>query len=183
MSNPTLEELTGPEFASAVESLPLDELRRRRTACQDAEEALSLQRRLVQGRLDIVQADLYRRSGGSDDEVANLVASLPDILVEHGDRHLGPGRLTSVESGSIALGADFEKLVDRLDEIVDGAKLSSLDSYDESDVRRIADELDELERGISVKRHQLHKHIDRFQEEVVRRYKTGEASVEGLLGS
>lgn len=182
MSKP-LEQLTDPAFVEDAQSLTLEEVRARRGACQDAEEALSLQRRLVQGRLDIVQAELYRRAGGGTEaDVSKLVESLPDILIEHGDRHLGPGRLTSLEKET-KLGDDFDELVRRLDEIVDGARLSNLSSADDESVREIANQLDELEKGISKNRHQLHKHIDVLQEEVVRRYKTGEASVDKLLGS
>ena len=182
MSNLSLDELTDPTYAADVTSLTLEEVRRRRGACQDAEEALSLHRRLVQGRLDIVQADLYRRAGGGlGEDAASLVAALPDILVEHGDRHLGPGRLTSVDTNETQLGPDFDELTAKIESIVDGAKLSNLDKLEESEVRNMADQLDDLEKSISGNRHQLHNHIDRFQEEIVRRYKSGEASVDGLL--
>lgn len=182
MSTP-IEQLIDPDFVGDLRSLSLDEIRRRRGQCQDAEEALSFQRRLVQGRLDIVQADLYRRSGERELTTAELVESLPDILVEHGDRHLGPGRLTSVDTDKTQLGDDFDELAGRLDRIVDGARLSKLADEEESTVRRMADELDQLERAISGQRHKLHHHIDQFQAEMVRRYKSGEASVEGLLDS
>ena len=182
MSTP-IEELVDPEFVGDLQSLSLDEIRLRRGKCQDAEEALSFQRRMVQGRLDIVQADLYRRTGSGHMDVADLVQSLPDILVEHGDRHLGPGRLTSVDTNKTQFGDDFEDFSRRLDEIVSGARLSELAEEDEATVRSMADDLDQLERAISKNRHKLHAHIDLFQAEIVRRYKSGEESVEGLLGS
>lgn len=183
MSTPGTEELTNPEFIQNLANLPIEEVRRRRGLCQDAEEALSLRRRLVQGRLDIVQAELYRRAGGgSAADVSKLVEALPNILVEHGDRHLGPGRLTSLGHETTDLGPDFDVFLSELDKIVDGAKLSDLSGESDADVKSIADQLDEKERGISQQRHQLHRHIDAFQEEIVRRYKSGEASVDTLLG-
>jgi hypothetical protein len=179
----SIEQLIDPAFVQDLPALPLDEVRARRGRCQDAEEALSLRRRLVQGRLDIVQAELYRRTGGgSDDQVKTLVEQLPSILVEHGDRHLGPGRLTSVDTSVSNLGSNFDAFEADLDRIVDGARLSSLKGEDETQLRDIADRLDVFERMISGQRHALHRHIDLFQEEIVRRYKTGEASVDGLLG-
>lgn len=181
MAAPSVEALTDPQFVVEVGELVLAEVRRRRGQCQDAEETLSFRRRLVQGRLDIVQAELFRRAGGQIDGAPDLVQSLPDILVEHGDRHLGPGRLTSLGADTADLGADFDDFAARLDGIVDGARLSELDQESEESLRRAADELDELERGISAQRHRLHAHIDRFQEEIVRRYKSGEASVDSLL--
>src|SRR4051812_28024885 len=153
-SSSSIDQLIDPAFVAERGSLELDEIRRRRAACQDAEEALSLHRRLVQGRLDIIQAELYRRSGGAEADVEKLIADLPDILVEHGDRHLGPGRLTSVDSEP-ALGPGFDDLVDHLDHIVDGAKLCNLVAESEDDLRRMAEELDSIERSISSRRHAL----------------------------
>jgi hypothetical protein len=182
MSTPSVEELTDPEFVKDLRSLPIEEVRRRRGLCQDAEESSSLCRRLVQGRLDIVQAELLRRAGGgSAADVTQLVESLPGILGDRGDRHLGPGRLTSLGRDEADWGTDFDAFAARLDRIIDGTKLAELSERDEADVRNIADQLDALERDISGQRHQLHKHIDAFQEEIVRRYKSGEASVDALL--
>ncbi len=178
----TIEQLVDPAFVEDRASLSIEEVRRRRSACQDAEEALSLHRRLVQGRLDIVQAELLRRTGG-EAASTDLVGDLPDILVEHGDRHLGPGRLTSVNAEKTTLGADFDALTTELDRLVDGARLSNLPAEDGQSLLRIAEGLDSLERSISQQRHKLHRHIDFFQEEIVRRYKTGEASVDSLLES
>jgi hypothetical protein len=183
MSTSSIEQLTNPDFVKDLTSLPLAEIRSRRTRCQDAEETLSLERRLVQGRLDIVQAELYRRAGGANEsDVASLVESLPDILVERGDRHLGPGRLTSLEGDSQELGAEFEAFSATLNAIVDGGRLSDLGKESEEDLRSIADRLDGMERDVSANRHKLHAHIDRLQEEVVRRYKSGDATVDSLLG-
>jgi hypothetical protein len=183
MSSSSIEQLADPNFVTDLAALPLTEIRSRRTRCQDAEELLSLERRLVQGRLDIIQAELYRRAGGgSESDVASLVESLPDILVERGDRHLGPGRLTSLEAENPELGADFEAFSDSLDNVIDGGRLSKLGKEDEAALRSIADQLDEIEREVSGNRHKLHGHIDRLQEEVVRRYKSGDANVDSLLG-
>jgi tetrahydromethanopterin S-methyltransferase subunit G len=184
MSIPSVEQLTNPEYVNGLTGLALDEVRKRRSLCQSAEEVLSFRRRMVQGRLDIVQAELYRRAGnGTAEDVASLVASLPEILVERGDRHLGPGRLTSLGDDSANLGEDYETFEGTLDRVFDGAKLATLAEIDENQLRNVAEQLDELERSISGERHALHKHIDKFQEEIVRRYKAGEASVEGLLNS
>ncbi len=177
-----IEQLTDPNFVANLPELPLEELRSRRARCQDAEEALSLQRRLAQGRLDIVQAELLRRAGGgTDSDVAALVDSLPDILTEHGDRHLGPGRLTSIETDTQALSEVFEEFSATLDEIVGAGRLSKLGDEDEATLHQMADKLDSVEREVSQQRHRLHTHIDKLQEEVVRRYKSGDATVDSLL--
>lgn len=184
MATTPIEQLTTPSFVDDLGSLPIEEIRRRRGLCQTAEEVLSFRRRLVQGRLDIVQAELYRRTGnGSAADVAGLVDSLPEILVERGDRHLGPGRLTSLDTNDVNLGDDFTQFESNLESVISTTKLTDLSGETDESVRAVADQLDQMERAISADRHSLHKHIDLFQEEVVRRYKTGQASVDGLLGS
>ncbi len=185
MDTYSIEELTSPTFLEGLADFSLEEIRSRRGECQATEESLSLRRRIIQGRLDIVQSDLCTRTGdvaaGRPHRAANLVEELPEILLEHGDRHLGPGRLTSLDPDGERLGEGFEEFIAELDGVADGKTLSGLSEMDEASVRSIADELDRREREVSRQRHQLHHNIDRLQEEIVRRYKTGEASVDGLL--
>lgn len=186
MAYKTIDELTDPTFVEGLTNLPLSEIRSRRSACQDAEEVLSLRRRLVQGRLDIVHADLDRRAGQVGSKHENVVDELSQILIDRGERQVGSGsagvgRLSRLDVGETQLGEGFEQFIHDLDRVVDGNTLSSLKERDESSVRAIAEELNQRERALSQTRLKLHRHIDSLQEEVVRRYKTGEASVDGLL--
>ena len=162
---------------SALERLPMEEVRARRATANDEEAAMSYLRRMVQGRLDIVHADLIRRdAGGAPTDMASLVDRLPEIL---GDRVRTPrngGRLTSVELPSPSQEAQAE-----LDAVVDAARLASLPDMGDAEVRDIAERLTELERSISARRAELHRRIDVLQAEIVRRYKTGEAGVDSLL--
>ena len=147
-----------------------------RDDCQAAEEALSYVRRIVQARLDIVAAELDRRSkGGEPADVATLVEKLPEIL---GRQVVGPGlgRLST----SMAPPEDAE-LVAEVDAVADTARLSDLASATDDDVRALAGRLGELESDVSARRRALHERIDTLQAELVRRYKSGEASVESLL--
>ena len=180
MSKPSVEQLVDPSFVGDLQSLDLDEIRRRRELCQDAEDSLSLQRRLVQGRLDIVQSELDVRAGGKPRP--DLVESLPEILGEHSDRMPGPGRMLSTMPPDQAV-PDLEELAKRIDEIVGAARLSELSGETDESLRSMVTELGEIEHDLSGKRHQLHTHIDAIQAEIIRRYKSGEASVEGLLES
>ena len=75
----------------------MDELRARRLECQTLEVALSYQRRMAQGRLDIVGAERTRRAGGAsapDPEAGTdeLVEQLSGILADRG-RAPGLGRM------------------------------------------------------------------------------------------
>ena len=169
-----IERLLDPDFVAGLRDLSMDDLRARRTECQEVEVGLSYLRRVVQGRLDIVFADLQRRAGGEPADLATLVNQLPGILGEHA-RPAGYGRLPTLEIGE----GDVD--LTEVDAVADTTRLSSLPDMDEGDVRALADALGELERQTSDQRRLLHERLDVLQEEIVRRYKEGEASVDSLL--
>jgi hypothetical protein len=78
--------------------------------------------------------------------------------------------------------ADVDQdVLGQLDAIVDADRLVNLPSLEDEALRAVIDALISLERDVSAKRRALHEVIDRLQEELVRRYKTGEATVDGLL--
>jgi hypothetical protein len=153
----------------------MEELRAKRAECQEVEVALSYLRRLLQGRLDIVLADLQRRAGGGPGDLASLIEQLPEILGEH-SRPPGLGRLPSLLAPS-----DVDELTEEADALADPGRLSALPEMSDVDVRAIADSIGELEQRTSQQRKQLFDRIDQLQEEIVRRYKEGEASVDSLL--
>jgi hypothetical protein len=71
-----IDRVLDPGFTEGVDRLGLPELRARR---EEAEETdVSYLRRLLQGRLDILRAELVRRSAGADQDVAGLPAILSD---------------------------------------------------------------------------------------------------------
>ena len=65
--------------------------------------------------------------------------------------------------------------------MADASRLAALPEMSEDEVRAMADALGELEQRTSQQRKQLFERIDLLQEEIVRRYKEGEASVDSLL--
>src|SRR5690606_19399725 len=64
--DPKLEQLTAPAYLAGLTDVPLERVRAMRAECQAVENALSYVRRLAQGRLDIVGAELERRREGGD---------------------------------------------------------------------------------------------------------------------
>ncbi|MDP9070608.1 MAG: aerial mycelium formation protein, partial [Actinomycetota bacterium] len=86
-----LDRLLAEDYLEGLERLPLPELRRRKAECQEVEVAVSYLRRLVQGRLDIVEVDLRRRAGGEPADLSDVVDRLPQILAGAG-RPDGGGR-------------------------------------------------------------------------------------------
>src|SRR5215204_2162151 len=87
--DPRLANVTAPTYLAGLTSLPIERVRAMRTECQALENALSYIRRLAQGRLDIVGAELERRrAGGEPHDLSELIGRLPDILA---DRTQGAG--------------------------------------------------------------------------------------------
>jgi hypothetical protein len=172
-----LDRLVAPTDSGPLPELTLPQLRARRAELQGIESALSYVRRLVQGRLDIVLDERQHRAvgeGGRD--VAALVADLPKILSEH---VTGGGRGALPE---VALPpGDLDEIVTVVDHVIDAARLSSVTELSDAALDDAASALTALERRVSQHRRALHTGIDAVQEEIVRRYKTGEASVDALL--
>ena len=61
-----LDDLLDPGYLGDLTARTMDEVRRMRAECQEVETGLSLLRRLVQGRLDIVGLELARRAEGGE---------------------------------------------------------------------------------------------------------------------
>ncbi len=155
-------------------ALTLDEVRARRQGCQDVETQVSYVRRLAQGRLDIVRHEQARRvsGGASGDIVAELTEALAD-------------RITSAGSGHVAAELTPDDvdpaLLDALDAAAPPAALSDPHNLGDDDLVAAAAGLEAFEQNLSTRRRALFSRIDALQEEIVRRYRDGEASVDGLL--
>src|SRR5688500_7226896 len=109
-----LDDVLADGYLGDLASRPIEDLRTMRAACQEVATGLSMLRRLVQGHLDIVGAELGRRAdGGARDDVAALVDRLPEALA---DRTLTPGvgrlsQLLAPESLDPALEAELDALL------------------------------------------------------------------------
>jgi len=166
-----------PGYLGDLPARSIEEIRSMRAECQDVETGLSYLRRVVQGRLDIVDAELARRrSGGDPADLSSLIERLPEILGDH-LRAPGNGRLPS----SLGPGRPDAELEARLDALVAEADLDAITEVDEAHLVTARDALAELEIEVSTRRRSLFDCIDGLQAELTRRYKTGEASVESLL--
>jgi hypothetical protein len=172
-----LDRLLADDYLQGLAELALAEVRGRKAECAEIEVALSYLRRLVQGRLDIVDAELRRRAGGGAANLAEVVDQLPQILAG-GTRPAGVGRLTT----QLAPEVNLRVLTADLDRIIDVDRLGRLPEMTEHEVHAVADALAGLERTVSARRHRLHQRLDQLQAELVRRYRSGEASVDALLG-
>jgi len=163
------------DLLDGLVDLSLGEVRARRAACQRLETQLSFVRRLAQGRLDIVASEVTARSNGTEDG-RTLVEQLTEAL---SDRITSPGagRLpTGLEPGDVD--AD---LLASLDRAAPPAHVSHPGSMSDDELRQVTEALAELERDVSTRRRAMFHRIDALQEEIVRRYRSGEADVDSLL--
>lgn len=170
-----VERVTASELGDLT-ALSIDELRSFRDDCRQVEDKVSYLRRLAQGRLDIVGAELRRRSEGTASaDLPTLVDELPGIL---SDRFTptGPGRLPS----SLAP-PDDDDLTDELDRAAPAGVLGVLGDQTTEAVQTLAESLADFERRVSSARRALFDRIDALQAELTRRYKTGEVNVSSVL--
>lgn len=169
--------MLGPDPAGDLSSISLAAIRTQRDECRRVEDKVSYLRRLVQGRLDIVDADLRRRAAGtSPSDLPSLVDQLPGIL---SDRVRGPGTGRLPTSN---LPLDDDDLLAELDAVASPGALDSLSSLPDDKVHELATGFSELEHRVSERRRALFARIDALDAELVRRYKTGEANVGSVLG-
>lgn len=169
--------LLDPGYLGDLPARPIDEVRSMRADCQEVETGLSLLRRVVQGRLDIVGLELQRRADGGDPgDLPDLIARLPEVLSDR-TRAPGVGRLPQM----MTPGEMPPELEAELDAIVDDGHLADLPTVDDDHLRQMADQLAGFEQRVSEHRSALFERIDALQAEITRRYRTGEASVDSLL--
>ncbi len=175
-STAELDRLLSDGFVEGLAEAPLDDVRARRAECQQVEVQLSYLRRLVQGRLDIVRADVRRRSEGGPAGPAPLIEKLPRILAGPA-RPPGPGRLpTGLEPEG-----NHRLLTADLDRIIEADRLARVGDLSDTEVASVAEELGALERSVSSRRRALHARLDAIQAEIVRRYRSGEVTVDSLF--
>jgi hypothetical protein len=172
-----LDRLLAPTYLDGVDTLALDDIRRMRVECQEAEASLSYLRRLIQGRMDIVHAYVARPAGTAAPDLSSVVDNLAGILA-------GPGRAGGPGHNPVLFTPDTEEmaaLTTGLDAILGAHDIGRLAELDDAELAELADNLRELEIRVSTERRGLHERIDTLQAELVARHKSGLASVDGLL--
>ncbi len=153
--------------------LSLVELRALRAKLQNDDDAVSYVRRLAQARLDLVQAEKRRRLDGGSERLSD---DLPSILSTH---------LTGGAPRPPRPAEDFSShpLADQFEELQDRAGDHDLSSLSSDELVAYADALHEFEQARSHERRELFTRIDELSAELVRRYRDGEADVDGLLAA
>ncbi|WP_228917683.1 aerial mycelium formation protein [Streptomyces sp. DH20] len=162
-------------------ALSLAELRARRRDAQRDEADLSYVRRLLQGRIDILRAELARRDlpAGAPAAIApeetSVVKRLPEILRDTPARHRSSAR-------HLTLGTPRSEEYRRLAaEMLAEVELSDLGARTDGELRAAMGRLVGYEQQVSRRRQRLQRTADACGAEITRRYREGEAQVDDLL--
>jgi hypothetical protein len=171
------EAIAEPSYIEDLNGRSLEDLRGLRDECRDVENEISFERRLCHARIDILRAELERRSGEQDQD---LLSRLPEILgsAELRDEEVAlPSRAPDF---SIPRNADIPRR--RIEEIAGEQTMTRLNQLQSDEIKEIMSSLAEHERNLSARRRKLHEVMDVIQAEIVRRYTSGEADPTVALG-
>jgi hypothetical protein len=162
-----IQPLLDPAYVESLGSRSTDELRHMKTDCSEIETSVSYYRRLAQGRIEILDAELDRRKRGGSLE--DLISKLPDILAGEG------GRSSSTQSRIAEPDAPVVELewTDGRERLITDTTLANLPLLDDKGVVSVRDELREFERDLSDVRRQLHGVLDQVEHEIAQRQAAG----------
>ncbi len=167
-----IDRVLSEDYLSGLGAAPLEDVRGLRGEAEQEEVDLSYLRRLIQGRLDVLRAELNRREGSGK----NLVEDLAGILADEprGTAH-GLGRHSTVEPSRVD---SHRRYVEALVADIDLSDVSARTPDDLAHAMRV---LSEEEQKLSGKRREVQKVMDACSAEITRRYRDGEADVSALL--
>jgi hypothetical protein len=162
--NRRIDRIRRPDFLEGLDTLPLEDLRARRDECLSEREYLSLLRRLVQGRAEILRAEVERRGGAAHD--GSIVEQLSQILSAEAQ---GPSRGEAVKVGVPE--EEMHLARRRVERLVADAGLSDPGALDDARLAEAVDLLLAEEREVSASRSQVLEALDALQDELKRRYR------------
>ncbi|AEW94901.1 MULTISPECIES: RsiG family protein [Streptomycetaceae] len=179
---------SAPTNLTDLTALALPRLRTLRRDAQQEEADLSYLRRLLQGRVDILRAELARRTDPPAGRPAPpprrpvvlpaalpLLDRLPEILTDDPSAVRQSARHVTLGTPR---GAEYRRLADR---ILDDVGLSDLSARTDTELRAGLARMEALEQDISRRRRGLQETVDGCSAEITRRYREGEARIDDLL--
>lgn len=167
-----IDRVLAEDYLAGLAEAPLSDVRALRAEAEQEEADLSYVRRLVQGRIDIVKAELARRTGGGE---ASLVDSLADVLSEQRGSAHGLGRHVTVEPSRVDAHQRY------VEQLVANVDLTDTTARSDEELQDVLEILAAEEQTLSGKRRKVQEVMDALSAEVTRRYRDGEADVSALL--
>jgi hypothetical protein len=174
--NRRIDRVLAPGFAEGLQSLSHDELLDRRSDAEQEEADLSYQRRLLQGRLDLLRAEQARRSGGEAPPApagsrsdADIVAALTKVLTD--ERPPGPGKFTGRTAGLTPSRVGEHRR--EAEAAAADVRHSDLSGLDDAELADAVAKLGDLERRTSTSRRSVQGIVDALSAEIAARVETG----------
>ena len=162
-ANRRIDRIRDPSYLDGIEGHALDDVRARRDECMAEREYLSLLRRLVQGRAEILKAELSSRGSGDD---RPLVDRLSEILAsDQPATSRGEAMRVTLPEEEMLLARR------RIERLVADAGISDPSELDDERLQQAIEVLAGEEREVSAQRTDVHRVLDALQEELKRRYK------------
>ena len=154
-----------PEYLEGLPELDLNEVRRRRDTAEDVEAQISYYRRLLHGRMDLLDFEQRRRRG---EEERSILEALPEILAKGMILGSEP-TLKHIDTMPPLPSVTGRRLIDK---IMDDGVLANLPELTDDEITEALERLREVETQLSNQRRQLHQVIDTLQDEMVSRYRS-----------
>jgi hypothetical protein len=168
-----VDRVLAPEFLEGLSDLPLTALRARRREAEQEEADLSYLRRMLHGRMSILEAELRRRDPSV--ETGTLVDELAHILGDEQRSTRGLGRHLTVEPSRVD---EHRRSEER---IIADVEISDVTARTDAELRAALQRLAEHEREVSEVRREVQHAMDALSAELTARYRDGSASVDELL--
>ena len=171
--NRRIDRVLAEDYLDGLGQAPLEEVRALRAEAEQEEVDLSYIRRMLQGRIDILRAEVERRGGQTDVALLDRLASI--LADEHRAPARGLGRHSTLEPSRAA---EHRRYVEQL---VHDADLSDVPTRSDDQLAEALEALVSEEAKLSGKRREVQAVMDVCSAEITRRYREGEADVANLL--
>jgi len=160
--NRRIDRVLDAAFTQNLADLEMDALRERRDLARAEREYLSLVRRLLHGRRDILQAELQRRRG---DGAGSVVERLAEILADEPGPSRGEAITFAVPEDELMLARR------RVERLLADVGLTDLPNLDDDALEAALARLDEEEHSVSEARSRVLAVHDALQDELKARYR------------
>ena len=172
----TVDRIFDPTYVENLTTVPIEELRKKKSECEALEAEVSYARRLIQGKLDILRHGVERVAGGDKLEVNEMVEDLPGILAEGVG---GSGsRLTRIMAP-----ANTETQRREVERLASSADLTRLEELSPAELQESVENLSEAEKDASQRRRRIQIVMDQVTAEMIRRYREGSEDPTALLSN
>ena len=161
-----MDRVLDPSFLEDAANIPIEQLRERRDTARQEEADLSYLRRMLQGRIGIVGAELVSDDADSDQ---SLVDRLTSVLTLSGPSRADNARVVSEPSRM----EENQRYAERL---VADVGLPASAGVDGEQAALVLGRLKQEERSVSELRSRVHEVIHALTMELGSRYRAGEGS-------